>query len=356
MNLEVNGFNVFFIVAITFLISALLTPIAKKIAIHVGALDYPNERKIHKKPMPRLGGLAIYIAFLIGYALFGEINTQMISILIGGFILILTGIFDDIKPIKARYKLLAQIFAALFVVIYGEVYFTEISLFGLKFYINEYLSYFISALFIVAITNSINIIDGLDGLAAGVSSIYFLTIAIIAFLLNQIGGLDIILSLIMLGSTLGFLVYNFPPARIFMGDTGSLFLGYMISIIALLGFKITTITSLIVPLCILAIPIFDTLFAILRRLLKHQNIGVADKEHFHHQLLKMRYSPTKSILIIYFINILFAAVSIFYVLGDNKIAIAIYVALMILLLFVVLKTDILYDHSKRKQKKKSNKH
>ena len=221
-------------------------------------------------------------------------------------------------------------------------------MFGLKFYINKYLSYFISTFFIVAITNSINIIDGLDGLAAGVSSIYFLTIAIIAFLLNQIGGLDIILSLIMLGATLGFLLYNFPPARIFMGDTGSLFLGYMISIIALLGFKMTTITSLIVPLCILAIPIFDTVFAILRRLLKHQNIGVADKEHFHHQLLKMKYSPTTSILIIYFINILFAAVSIFYVLGDNKLAIAIYVVLMILLLFVVLKTDILYDHSNKR--------
>ena len=143
MNLEVNGFNVYFIVAITFLISVLLTPLAKKIAIHIGALDYPNKRKVHKIPMPRLGGLAIYIAFLIGYALFGEINTQMISILIGGFILILTGIFDDIKPIKARYKLLAQIFAALFVVIYRQVYFTEVSLFGLKIYINEYLSYFI---------------------------------------------------------------------------------------------------------------------------------------------------------------------------------------------------------------------
>ena len=347
MNLEVNGFNVFFIVAITFLISALLTPLVKKIAIHIGALDYPNARKIHKVPMPRLGGLAIYVAFLIGYAIFGEINTQMISILIG--------IFDDIKPIKARYKLLAQIFAALFVVIYGQVYFTEISFLGLKIYISKYLSYAISTLFIVAITNSINIIDGLDGLAAGVSSIYFLTIAIIAFLINQIGGLDIILSLIMLGATLGFLLYNFPPARIFMGDTGSLFLGYMISIIALLGFKITTITSLVVPLCILAIPIFDTAFAILRRLLKHQNIGVADKEHFHHQLLKMRYSPTASILIIYFINILFAAVSIFFVLGDNKIAIAIYVALMILLLFVVLKTDILYDHTKRKFKKLNGK-
>ena len=128
----------------------------------------------------------------------------------------------------------------------------------------------------------------------------------------------------MLGATLGFLVHNFPPAKIFMGDTGSLFLGFMISVIALLGYKITTFTSLIVPVVILAIPIFDTLFAILRRLLKGQNIGEADKEHFHHQLLKMKYSPTASILIIYAIDILFATVSIFYTLGDNQIAIAIY--------------------------------
>lgn len=348
MNLEVNGFNIFLIICVTFLFSVLLTPIVQKIAVHINALDYPNERKIHKKPMPRLGGLAIYLAFLLGYALFGQVNAQMLSILIGGFALIITGMIDDINPIKARYKLIAQIFAALFVVIYGKIYFTEISFLGINFYINKYVSYFISSLFIVAITNAINLIDGLDGLATGISSIYFATIAIIALLLNKIGGLDIILSVIMLGATLGFLPYNFPPAKIFMGDTGSLFLGYMISIIALLGFKVTTITSLVVPLCILAIPIFDTIFAILRRLLKHQSIGKADKEHFHHQLLKLKYTPTASILIIYFIDSLFAIVSILFVVGDSKDAIAIYVLLMILLLFVVLKTDILYEHKKKK--------
>lgn len=349
MNLEVNGFNIFLVIGITFLLSLLLTPIIKKIAIHVNALDYPNERKIHKKPMPRLGGLAIYLSFIIGYAIFGQVNTQMLSILIGGFALIITGMIDDINPIKARYKLIAQVFAAIFVVIYGEIYFTEISFLGMRLFVNKYISYAISSLFIVAITNAINLIDGLDGLATGISSIYFATIAIIALLLNKIGGLDIILSVIMLGATLGFLPYNFPPAKIFMGDTGSLFLGYMIAIIALLGFKVTTITSLVVPLCILAIPLFDTIFAILRRLIKHENIGKADKEHFHHQLLKLKYSPTASILIIYFIDILFAIVSVLFVVGDNKQAIAIYVILMIMLLFVVLKTDILYEHKKKKE-------
>ena len=347
MDLMVNNHNVFSIVFVTFLISVFLVPIVKKIAIHINALDYPNKRKIHTKPMPRLGGLAIFAAFICGYVLYGEINTMMISILLGGFIIVLGGLIDDVNPIKARYKLVIQVAAALLVVVYGQLYITELSFFGVKFYLAKYFSYFLSALIIVGITNAINLIDGLDGLAAGVSSIYFLTIAIIAFILNKIGGLDIILSLILLGSTLGFLVYNFPPAKIFMGDTGSMFLGYMISIIALLGFKVTTITSLIVPLLILAIPIFDTALAILRRLVHHQNIGKADKEHLHHQLLKMRYSPVASIIIIYAIDLLFAAVSIFFVLGDNQIAIGIYILLMILLLFAVLKTDVLFEHKKR---------
>lgn len=350
MNLVVNNHNIFIIVLITFLTSLLLVPIVKKIAIHVNAMDEPNERKIHKVPMPRLGGLAIYFSFLLGYILYGEINTQMISILIASFLLVIVGIFDDIKSVPARYKFLVQVIAASIVVVYGNLGFTEISFFGIKLHFNQIINNIIAIFFIVGITNAINLIDGLDGLASGISVIYFFTIAIIAILLNRMGGLDIILSLIMLGSTLGFLFHNFPPAKIFMGDTGSLFLGFMISIIALLGYKVTTFTSLVVPVVILAIPIFDTAFAIFRRLLKGQNIGVADKEHFHHQLLKMKYSPVASILIIYAIDISFAAISILYILGDNQVAIAIYVILMILLLFVVLRTDILFEHRKKKKK------
>lgn len=347
MNLVVNNHNIFIIILVTLITSLILVPIVKKVAIHVNAMDEPNPRKIHKVPMPRLGGLAIYLAFLLGYILYGEISTQMISILIGSFLLIIVGMIDDINSVPAKYKLIVQIIAASIVVLYGNLSFTEISLLGKRIFFNKIIGSIFSIIFIVAITNAINLIDGLDGLAAGISSIYFLTIAIIAIILNRLGGLDIIISLIMLGSTLGFLVHNFPPAKIFMGDSGSLFLGFMISVIALLGYKVTTFTSLIVPIVILAIPIFDTVFAILRRLLKGQNIGVADKEHFHHQLLKMKYSPMKSIIIIYLINIAFASVSIFYVLGDTQIAIAIYIILMILLLFVVLNTDILFDHSKK---------
>ena len=177
-----------------------------------------------------------------------------------------------------------------------------------------------------------------------------MTITIVAFILNKMQGLDTMLSLIMLGSTLGFLIHNFHPAKIFMGDTGSLFLGFTISVIALLGFKATTLTSLIVPLCILAIPIFDTALAIFRRLLKGKGIMAPDKEHFHHQLLKMKFSVPVTVLIIYGINILFSSVSVFFVLGDKKVAMGIYIVLMLLLLFLVVKTDILFEHKKKNSK------
>ncbi len=349
MEYIINGHNVLEIVLVTFLASIILVPISKKIAIHVGALDIPNERKVHKVPIPRLGGLAIFMSFLFGYILYGEITTQMISILIGSFIIFLIGVFDDIKPIGAKYKFLVQLIAASIVVIYGQIYFNEITFIWVNLKLSLVLSYIFSILFIVAISNAINLIDGLDGLSSGVSSIYFITIISICFLLGKLTGLDMLLSLIMLGATLGFLAYNFPPAKIFMGDSGSLFLGFMISIISLMSFKVATFTSLIIPIVTLSIPIFDTILAIFRRLLKGESIGTPDKEHFHHQLLKLKFSTKTSVLIIYMINIVFSVVSIFYVMGNITEAIIIYVILMIALLFVILKTDILYDHKKNKR-------
>ena len=337
---------------LAFITAFVLTPYTMRLAKKVGAIDVPNDRRVNKKPMPRLGGLAIYASFLFGYMVYGTVTTQMLSILIGSFILVMLGVFDDIKPIRAKVKLIVQIIVAGIVVFYGGLYFREISFLGLKLIFPTWLNEFIAIFFIVGAINAINLIDGLDGLCAGISSIYFLTISVIALILNKMGGLDIILCIIMLGATLGFLTHNFPPAKTFMGDCGSTFLGYMIAVISLLGFKGATFTSLVIPVVILAVPIFDTLFAILRRLLKGQSIAEADKEHFHHQLLKMKYSTVASILIIYAIDITFAAVSILYVLGDNQIAIAIYVVLMILLLFIILRTDILFEHKKKQDARK----
>lgn len=347
MKIEINGFNIYLILLVTFIASFLLVFLVKKIAIHINAMDMPNARKVHKVPMPRLGGLAIYISFLLGYIIYGTVSLQMLSVLIGGFIIILTGIVDDINPIKARYKLLSQIITAGIVVIYGKLYFNNITLLGFNFIFPAWINMILSMFFIVAIINAINLIDGLDGLAAGVSSIYFITISVLGIILNKFGGLDVILSLILLGSTLGFLVHNFPPAKIFMGDTGSMFLGFMIAVIALLGYKVATITSIVIPILILFIPLFDTLLAIFRRIIKRESIGKPDKEHLHHQLLKMTSSPTKTILLIYFINIVFSAISILFVLGDKKQAIVVYITVMIFFLFLVLKTNILFEHSKK---------
>lgn len=345
MEWTVNGYHILLVVGVTFLTSVLLVPIVKKIADFINAVDVPNERKVHAEPKPRLGGLAIFLSFLTGYLFFAQNSLQMTSILIGSFVIILLGIIDDINPISAKHKFLVQIIAASIVVIYGNIFFTEITAFGFIINLVNF-SRPLSILFIVAIINAINFIDGLDGLAAGVSSIYFTTIAIIAFILNRMGGLDTTLCLLMLGSTLGFLVFNFNPASIFMGDTGSMFLGFMIATISLLGYKAATVTSLLVPILILFLPIIDTMLAILRRIIKGENIGTPDKEHLHHQLLKLNKSTKKTVLIMYCISILCAAISIFYALGDNNKAILLYIALLIIIAFLIFKTDILFKQKK----------
>ena len=351
MDLVVNGHNIWVILLVTFLTSFILTPIVKLVAIHVNAIDIPDKRKIHNKPMPRLGGLAIFLTFMLGYMLYARESTIMLSILMGGFLVVLCGMIDDINPVKAKYKFIVQLIAAATVCIYGNIVLNEITIFGLNLYFTAPWAQIITIIFMVAIMNIMNLIDGLDGLTSGISTIYFITIAVIAFILNQMGGLDIILSLIMAGATLGFLVHNFPPASIFLGDTGSYFLGYIISIIALLGYKATTLTSIVIPIAILAIPIFDTASAIIRRLLKHKNpFTNPDKEHLHHQLLKMKFSPRTTILIIYAITILFSVVSVLFVLHDQKLSMIIYAVLMVVLLVLVMKTDILFEHKKKDKK------
>ena len=331
------------VVGVCLIIVAALIPFVKKIAVHINALDIPDARKVHTKPIPRLGGLGIFMGFLVGYMIFGQSTIQMNSILIGSFIIVLTGMIDDIKPISAKAKLFGQIFASAIIVFYGNIILDSVTIFGLNIEFGIF-AYPITILFIVACTNIINLIDGLDGLSSGISSIFYLSTIIICFFQGRFMELELILSLIMLGSTLGFLIHNFHPAKIFAGDSGALFMGFTIAVISLLGFKTTAITSVFIPLMILAVPILDTLFAIIRRLLKHQSISTPDKQHLHHQLLKMNFSHRNTVLIIYGINILFAVASILYTLKDSQdvfIGRIIYGILMIIVLIFVLKTDII---------------
>lgn len=336
---------VFKIVVSVMVVTALFFPLVKWIAKHVEALDYPNERKVHKKPMPLLGGLMMFFGFLFGYMFFAPQNTQMLAILIASFIVILTGMIDDIKPLKARQKMIGQVIAAIIVTFYGDILLNDITFFGFYFDFG-WLAYPLTIIFIVALMNCINFIDGLDGLSCGISTIFFATIGVIAFIMHNIGSLEITLTFIMLGACLGFLIFNFNPAKIFMGETGSMFLGFMISVVCLMGFKAVTLTSLVVPMLILAIPILDTLFAIIRRIIHKKPIYIADKQHLHHQLLNKKFSQRTTVLIIYAVSILFSLASIFYVLKDRKAGVIIYVVLMLLITWVVLTTDILTDKAK----------
>lgn len=333
------------VVGVTMLIVFFAIFYVKKIALHIGAMDIPNERKVHKVPIPRLGGLGIYIGFLVGYMIFGKNSLQMNSILIGSFIVLLTGIIDDIKPLNALPKLIGQIMAAAVITFYGNILLTNITVFGLLIEFG-WLSYIITIIFIVACMNIINLIDGLDGLAGGISTIFYITIIIICFFMNRLSGLEYILALIMCGSTLGFLIHNFYPAKIFAGDSGSLFMGFIIAIISLLGFKTTLVTTIFIPLMILAVPILDTIFAIIRRIVHHKHIYEADKDHLHHQFLKKNVSHRNTVLIIYGINILFSVASILYTLKDTKdifIGRIIYGSLLVVVLWIVLTTDIITD-------------
>ncbi len=333
------------VIITTLLIAAFSIPVVKRIAIHINALDIPNERKVHQKPMPRLGGLGIFFAFLVGYMLFGQNTIRMNSILIGSFIIILTGMIDDIKPLDAKDKLIGQLLSAAIIAFYGEILLDNITAFGLNINFG-YFAYPITIIFIVACMNIINLIDGLDGLAGGVSAIFFMTIIIICFFQGRTTGLEFTLALITLGSTLGFLVHNFYPAKIFAGDSGALFLGFIIAVISLLGFKATVLTSVFIPILTLGVPILDTFFAIIRRLLKHKKISDADKQHLHHQLLGMKFSHRNTVLIIYGVNILFATASIFYTLNeqiDIYIRRGIYLILLVLIFWFINKTNIITD-------------
>lgn len=343
-----NIFDNLRIVGIVFLFVVIMVPFIKKMAYHIHAIDIPRTRHIHKKEMPKLGGVAMFLGFLLGYMLFCNQTNQMISILIGSFLIILTGIFDDINPLSSKVKFLGQVAAAIVVVYYGGIVMQDVSAYGIYLNFGMFAEP-LTIIFIVALVNCMNFVDGMDGLAGGIAEIYFITISIIIYITGIYNGLDASLTLIMMGAILGFLVYNFYPAKIFMGDSGSMFLGYMIAVVSLLGFKNVTITSFVVPVLILAIPILDTLFAIIRRLLKGQSPAKADREHLHHQIFNKTDSQVKTVLIIYFVDILFSLASIVYVIQNPKLGQIIYSVLLVIIVWFILSTNIIFDRKKIKE-------
>jgi len=294
---------------LAFVASILLTPLVKKLAIRIGAVDTPNYRKVHARIMPRLGGLAIFGAFLIGYFVLRPENPTASFIIFGASIIIITGVLDDMFEITAKAKLLGQLIAA-GIVIYGglDIDFIKLPFGGeLDF---GYLNIPLTIIWIVGITNAINLIDGLDGLAAGVSTIALITIAGMALMMGNV--FVFAMAALLAASALGFLFYNFHPAKIFMGDTGALFLGFMISVLALMGFKNITVISLIIPIIMLGVPISDTFFAIVRRIRMKQPLSAPDKSHLHHCLLNVGFTHRQTVLIIYALAAMFGLAALIF--------------------------------------------
>ena len=286
-------------------ISFIATPLVKQLAYKVGAVDVPKDnRRMHKVPIPRLGGLAIFLAFMLSVLIFAEIDLETKGILLGAVMIVILGVLDDIMALPALPKFLVQIAAAVVVVLHGcRIEFLSNPVPGDATYLQlpEWVSIALTIIWIVAITNAVNFIDGLDGLAVGVSGISAATMLVVAIIVAE-NNIAIIMAA-LLGACLGFIPYNFNPAKIFMGDTGSTFLGFILATVSIQGlFKLYAIISFAVPFLILGIPIFDICFAIIRRVAKGQNPMQADRGHVHHRLIDMGFSQKQSVAITYMLT------------------------------------------------------
>ncbi|MBR5389794.1 MAG: undecaprenyl/decaprenyl-phosphate alpha-N-acetylglucosaminyl 1-phosphate transferase [Clostridia bacterium] len=281
-------------------VSFAVTPAVKMFAIKIKAIDVPKDaRRMHKVPIPRAGGLAIFAGFLIGFLLFGQLTAQSRAILIGALLLVALGVVDDVVALKPHVKFLGQIVAALIPALSGVV----VTYFSNPFSNSGYLalgafSIPVTVIWIVGITNAVNFIDGLDGLACGVSTIATVTMFAIAILYSEVQ--IAVMMAALAGGCLGFLPYNMNPAKIFMGDTGAMFLGYLLAVTSIQGlFKFYAVISFAVPFIVLGLPIFDTAFAILRRVARGQSPLQADRGHVHHRLIDLGFDQKQSVAILY---------------------------------------------------------
>jgi UDP-GlcNAc:undecaprenyl-phosphate GlcNAc-1-phosphate transferase len=290
---------------VAILVSFLMTPLVKTFAHRVGAVDIPKDnRRMHKHPIPRMGGLAIFLGFLFSTLIFVELTGEVKGMLLGAVIIVVLGIFDDIYALGAKFKFLVQIIAALVAVMAGnriEVISNPNVFSSNPWWELGILAIPVTVIWIVAVTNSVNLIDGLDGLACGVSTISSTTLLVIALTVAEPE--VAILMAALAGSCLGFLPYNLNPAKIFMGDTGSTFLGFILATVSIQGlFKFYTIISFAVPFLMLGLPIFDTCFAILRRVAKGQSPMAPDRGHIHHRLIDMGFSQKQTVAVLYVIS------------------------------------------------------
>ena len=295
---------------IALIVAYVLTPGVKKLAIKVGAVDKPNARKVHTHAIPRLGGLAIYVGFMAAVLFCVPVRHELLGLLLGCTAIVALGIWDDICNIPAKVKLVGQIVAACIPIAFGIQIEWLTNPFGTLIVLPELVAIPVTIFWIIGFTNTVNLIDGLDGLAAGVAFIASVSMFLLAYTMNQY--LPAMIIVAMAGAALGFLQYNFNPAKIFMGDTGSMLLGYTMAVAAVLGLVKTAATiALVVPLIALGLPILDTLFAIIRRKMSGVPIFQPDKGHLHHRLLALGMSQKQAVLIMYFVSIVLGIVALF---------------------------------------------
>ena len=323
-----------------FLLAFTLTPPVRVLAYRIGAIDVPTDgRRMHKKPIPRIGGLAIYVGFLLATALFGTYSPALAAIWVGGLLLVVIGVLDDVWRLPAWIKLFVQIGAAVIAVSQG-ITLEYINLFG------HYIDFGVFAipvtiLWIVGLTNAINLIDGLDGLACGVSAICCLSLVGVILVCGRDTNFALITA-ILFGCCVGFLPFNSNPAKIFMGDTGALFLGFAMAVISLEGvFKLHTVISFIIPISIFAFPLFDTLSAFVRRVSHGKSPFSADRSHLHHKLVDMGFTHKQCVTILYAISGILglASVSLAAENSAGKVIAIVGVALVLLALYFRILKD-----------------
>ncbi|MBQ9915183.1 MAG: undecaprenyl/decaprenyl-phosphate alpha-N-acetylglucosaminyl 1-phosphate transferase [Clostridia bacterium] len=358
-----TGVVIIFSFIVALIIAYVTTPLAKHLAFKLGAVDVPKDgRRMHKEPKARMGGLAIFYGFLISVFCFaefilptGSVNRGLIGILIGCAIIVVLGMFDDVKPRPAKLKFLIQIVAAAIPVLLGVRVFAITNPFTDELMsLPLWLSVAGSILWIVGVTNAVNLIDGLDGLAAGVSSIASVALLSILLIEHSSSVTLLVMAAALAGACFGFLPYNFNPAKLFMGDTGSTFLGFVLACISIQGpFK--TYVAFVVPLLALALPIFDTLFAIIRRLLKGQPIMAPDRGHLHHRLIDRGFSHRTTVIILYGLSAILAISGIVMLLTSFTKMLILVLSVILLLLFVFTMMGQTQDQAPQEEKQEQTK-
>ena len=317
---------------VALVVSFLMTPVVKTFAYKVGAIDVPKDaRRMHKVPIPRLGGLAIFIGFIVSILLFVKITPEMKSILLGAVIIVVLGVVDDIMALPALLKFVVQIIATLIPALSGVqiIAFSNPNIFSdCLYWVLGNLSIPFTVLWIVAITNSVNLIDGLDGLANGVSAISATTMLVIALVGGQ-SQVAIVLAALV-GACVGFMPYNMNPAKMFMGDTGATFLGYILATMSIQGlFKYYAVISFVVPFLILGLPIFDTAFAFIRRIAHGQSPMHADRSHIHHRLIDMGLNQKQAVATLYVISAILGLSAVVLTTGGEQKAMLLFLTLCI---------------------------